>query len=238
MLGIISALPDEACCLIPRKFLIGQPIKLTENTLLFVSGIGASRAQHAAQQLVASGAKALLSFGTAGGLDPKLNPADIIVPTQILAADGARYLMTPTWQQLLYKEAQGIGPAYQQFTLHSDTTISTTQMKQSLFQDTGAIAVDMETAAIAAVAHQHQLSVACLRVIVDPADFNLPQLIHAVKANGKMQWLTVLWRLIRHPLEWFSILQLAQHFSAARSRLREIGEIGINVSTQGSALLY
>jgi nucleoside phosphorylase len=53
-----------------------------------VSGADARRAYEQACDLAESGAEALLSFGLAGGLDPRLGPGSVVVANQVLAVGG------------------------------------------------------------------------------------------------------------------------------------------------------
>lgn len=54
-----------------------------------VSGADAERGYRQACALAESGAEALLSFGLAGGLDPRLGPGRVIVGTEVLEVRGA-----------------------------------------------------------------------------------------------------------------------------------------------------
>jgi nucleoside phosphorylase len=54
-----------------------------------VSGADAARAYQQACALAEAGAEALLSFGLAGGLDPRLGPGSIIVANQVLEVGAA-----------------------------------------------------------------------------------------------------------------------------------------------------
>ncbi|MGH8472465.1 MAG: hypothetical protein ACREVJ_08455, partial [Gammaproteobacteria bacterium] len=85
-LGIVTALPVEARCIAKA---LGSVPGLTRlgDTLLYVSGIGQARARQAAEMLVAQGARALLSWGTAGALASFLRPGDVIVPDTLLVSD-------------------------------------------------------------------------------------------------------------------------------------------------------
>ncbi len=54
-----------------------------------VSGADAARGYQAARALADTGVEALLSFGLAGGLDPRLGPGAIVIATEVLEVRGA-----------------------------------------------------------------------------------------------------------------------------------------------------
>lgn len=229
MLGIITALTTEAHCFSKeqKRRSTQQLIKLNNQCLLYISGVGANQATRAAAELINRGATSLLSWGTAGALATHLQAGDVIIPTHSLTQDQQRYTMTPTWQQRLYQHAHTLGgTVHQGPLLHSDTTIQHCHYKQQLFNGSGAIAVDMETAAIAAFAATRQIPMACIRVIVDPAHFNLPQLATcAINAEGQIKWVPILWNLMRYPYEWQSVYQLTRFFKRAKHSLQQLANL-------------
>jgi adenosylhomocysteine nucleosidase len=72
---------------------------LGEGSLLALSGIGRAAAAAAAQSLIDAGVSALMTFGMAGGLDPALKPGSVVIPCELLASDGARYVANPAWRR-------------------------------------------------------------------------------------------------------------------------------------------
>ena len=66
---------------------LGQP--MPSGIEVRVSGANAARGYQQACALAESGAAALISFGLAGGLDPRLGPGRVIIGTEVLAVEGA-----------------------------------------------------------------------------------------------------------------------------------------------------
>lgn len=237
MLGIICALPEEARCFnffnqlnnLKLSLKIGQIIALDSQHLLYISGMGQERASQAAHILIAKGARALLSWGTAGGLCPQLKAGDIIIPQEVRNHDASqRYFMSTGWQQSLYQQAQQLGLAYQGSLIHSTTTLHNPQQKNKLFETQGAIAVDMETLAIAKIAGEKKLPMACMRVIVDPAHFNLPvTATEALSPEGQLQWRSLLWNLIRYPQEWSALYRLSRFFRQTQQTLERLTQLDL-----------
>ena len=184
--GIICALYFEASAF-PRlqqagadtagKPPVRQPVKLNEQTLLIVSGMGRERAQQAAYKLAGAGVDRLVSFGSAGALAPGLKPGDLVQTEQVRCAGSScavtGFLSEPARRRLAQQDiAMRAGPL-----ACVDEVTATTGAKQALFRQTGAIAVDMESAGILEAAEQEGLPVSVLRVITDSADMALPAAI-------------------------------------------------------------
>ena len=68
-IAILVALPIEARSLTSQKLAVGQTVSLTDDLILHISGIGAHRARAGAMHALGIGAGALVSWGTAAGLD-------------------------------------------------------------------------------------------------------------------------------------------------------------------------
>ena len=181
--GIICALYFEASAF-PRlqragassagKPPVQQPVKLNEQTLLIVSGMGRERAKQAANKLAAAGVDRLISFGSAGALAPGLRPGDLVHPEEVRGA-GRNYTVNPCLSEPARQRL-----AQQNIAIHAgplscvDEVTATTGAKQELFRQTGAIAIDMESAGILDAAEPEGLPVSVLRVITDSAAMTLP----------------------------------------------------------------
>ncbi len=174
-------------------------------------------ARQAAEDLIAHGATALVSFGLAGGLNPTLRPGALIIP----AAVGA----VATDPVLTRALGGPIG------TLHPGTQIATTAAEKArLNAITLADAIDLESGEVSAVSVAHGVKVAVLRAICDPADSTLPPAaIIALDARGTIALARVAASVLRHPGQLPALLRLAGHAAAARAalqqRVRDIGQI-------------
>ncbi|WP_168709991.1 squalene--hopene cyclase [Massilia sp. Mn16-1_5] len=108
----------------------------------------------------------ILSFGCAGALDPSLRAGDCVVASRVdtLAAD-------PAWTQALMERL----PRARFGALAGlDAPLATRAAKAALWQESGALAVDMESHAAALAARRLQLPFAAVRVVLDPAWRSLP----------------------------------------------------------------
>jgi adenosylhomocysteine nucleosidase len=196
---------------------------LGEGSLLALSGIGRVAAATAAQALVDAGVSALMSFGMAGGLDPTLQPGSVVIPCELLSPDGARYVACRAWREQV---SAAISPLYtvtEGNLLTSTHAIETPADKAAAFRSSGAAAVDMESAAVAQVAAEHNLPFIAVRVIVDSAADRLPRAVVAASRAGRVQFARLIGGLILAPHELAALIRLAQRYRIAMRSLRAIG---------------
>lgn len=185
--GIICALYFEASALATGKPPAQQPVKLNDQTLLIVSGTGRERAKQAAHKLIEENADRLISFGSAGALSPELKPGDLVQAEEVSGA-GRKYAVTaclpePARQRLARQDIAVRAGSM----ACADKEVATTDAKQELFRQTGAIAVDMESAGILEAAQHEGLPVSVLRVITDSTEMALPAaILRRIDAYGRI----------------------------------------------------
>ena len=125
----------------------------------------------------------MLSSGIAGAVDPTLKAGDVVID-----GDFAELLRNMLPDARLGR------------IIGSDRIIATKEEKHIIFQETGALAVDMETHIAARVATRHGVPLAALRVILDGADDTLPPAaLVGMRPNGGMATGAVLASLARNP---------------------------------------
>ncbi|MEO9056235.1 MAG: purine and other phosphorylase-like protein, family 1 [Steroidobacteraceae bacterium] len=222
------ALASEARALGPSKPRGGDPplselALLGEGSLLALSGIGRAAATVAAQALVDAGVTALMSFGMAGGLDPKLLPGSVVIPYELLSSDGARYAACRVWRDQVGAAVSAVCAVTDGNLLSSSHALATPADKAAAFRNTGAAAVDMESAAVAQIAAKHNLPFIAVRVIVDTAADALPRAVVAASRAGRVQFARLIGGLIVAPREIAALVRLAQRYRIAMRSLRTIG---------------
>ena len=198
---------------------------LGEGSLLAISGIGRVAAAAAAQALVDAGVSALMTFGMAGGLDPKLQPGSVVIPCELLSIDGARYAACRAWREQVAAAVSPLCAVTEGNLLTCAHAIKTPADKSAAFRNTGAVAVDMESAAVAEIAAKHALPFIAVRVIVDTAADMLPRAVVAASRAGRVQFARLIGGLILAPREIPSLLRLAQRYRIAMHSLRTIGAV-------------
>lgn len=233
--GVVAALAAEARALgrarehRAQSASFGNLKYLGDGSMLAVSGIGAAAAGAAALALIDAGVSALMAFGTAGGLDPTLEAGSLVLPTEIIAADGSRWARTATagaWRERLSARLGAERPVAAGCVLTSALPVETVSEKARLFRDTGAVAVDMESAAVARIAAEHRMPFVCVRVVVDTATDVLPRAVAAASRAGSLRMGRLLWGLARSPVEVGGLLKLAARYRIALRVLRSVARGG------------
>jgi adenosylhomocysteine nucleosidase len=224
--GVVAALAAEARALSPSmrrggpKF-FSEFLRLHDGTLLAVSGIGCPAAAAAARALVAAQVSALMTFGLAGALDPALAAGTIMLPGELISRDGARFVTCKAWRE---RVAASLGLAVSTGTLlTSARAIETPAEKAAAFRDTGAAAVDMESAAVAEVAAAHGLPFIAVRVIVDTAGDALPPAVVAASRAGRVEIGRLIAGLVAAPGEIAALIRLTRRYRTAMRSLALVG---------------
>jgi hopanoid-associated phosphorylase len=227
--GVVAALASEARALGPSMPRGGTRIQLSElallgdGALLAVSGIGLRAAVAAAHALIDAGASSLMSFGMAGALDPKLEPGSVVLPRELMLGGKLRFQGDAGWRERLAGELSSLCTVTHGNILTADAALDTPARKAEAFRDTGAAAVDMESAAVAEVAAQNRLPFIAVRVIVDTAGDTLPRAVVAASRAGKVRLGRLIAGLLMAPGEIAPLIRLAQRYRIAMRTLRLIG---------------
>ena len=178
-----------------------------------VGGGTQAGATAAAEAQVRAGALGLISFGLAGGLAPELRAGAVVAPARVRV--GAETFDVDPALALALGGVDGTCVA------GHDAIVVTAEAKRALWLETGAVAVDLESGAVARVARAHGLPFAVLRVICDPAQRTLPPAaLVALDSAGAIGLLRVLGSLLRHPGQFPALMQLANDAAAARRVLQ------------------
>jgi adenosylhomocysteine nucleosidase len=225
--GIVAALAAESRAL-GRATRRGQSLaSLADGTLLIVSGMGRSAAAGGARRLVEAGAGALVSFGLAGGLDPTLVAGTLVLPREVVSPEGGRFVTSQVWRERLSAAVAASQPVCSGTLLTCHEAIGCAADKALAFRETGAVAVDMESLAVAEVASEHQLPFVAVRAIVDTAADALPRaLIEAAADGGALRIARLLGSLTRTPADLRRLIRLAHGYRAARRALTRVAGSG------------
>ncbi|MEJ2169778.1 MAG: hypothetical protein P8X90_30095 [Desulfobacterales bacterium] len=235
--GMVVAMASEVRLLFGRE--PWRPVKahmirrerLKDDTDLIVAraGVGIENSLAAARRLISEGVTALISAGLAGGLSPGLKAGHLVIAADILQIsrinDGK---IQGHWQA----DANCVALARAAFTaegvaatcgkiITTQPAVLTTAHKESLFRQTRALAVDMESAAVARAAHENNIPFFGLRVICDPAEESVPRVLYeCLDPNGSVRLTAVLLNLARRPSLALDLSRLRRHFIAAGSALQ------------------
>lgn len=194
-----------------------------DGALLAVSGIGRVAAEAGARALVEAGVSALMTFGMAGGLDPALKAGSVVLPCEMISADGTRFAASRSWRERVAAAVSPLRAVAEGNLLTSAYAIDTPADKAAAFRDTGAAAVDMESAAVAEIASHHNLPFIAVRVIVDTAADKLPRAVVNASRAGRVQIGRLIAGLVLAPGEIGALIRLVQRYRIAMRSLRAIG---------------
>ena len=230
--GVIIALEAEARALTPRKLRLGMAEDLDGGVRVHICGMGMAAASAAAQELAESGVAALAMYGVAGALDPALISGALLCPREVLDQNGERYTTDAGWRLRL---AAGLG----NLVLRNEALLTvrepllTPQSKADAWRAFKAVAVDMESAAVAEVARACGLPFLALRAIADSAQDSIPlPLAGAIDSWGRAQPLGMAAALLRHPTLIPRLPHLAATMNRASAALRRATQAA------GPALAY
>ncbi len=214
-LGVVTGLVREAKCF--DVFSIGQRPEV------HCAGIGPAQATQAARALLDGGCKALLSFGIAGGLDPNLKSGTAVVAEAVVTSGGRRLPTNDAWNAALYRILEKHTTISTAAIVGSDAIVATPDDKRRLFDDTGAVAVDMESHAVADIAAAAGVPFLVLRLISDPAAGLIPPAaMKGVGLNGRERHLAVIGALLTRPGDLPALLRLRRDSARAVGALRRV----------------
>jgi adenosylhomocysteine nucleosidase len=177
--------------------------------------LGYARARKAATALVSGhNPDWLLSCGFAGALTEGMQIGNIVMVNSIVDLHG---------QQLdfdLKVQSDEAGGLYVGRLLTSDEMVRTVAEKKSLGEKHEAIAVDMETLAVAQVAKEHKLKFMAIRVISDDMSEDLPpEILSVLGDTGAVRVGAALSSFVKRPSSFKDMLHLRQNANRAAKNL-------------------
>ncbi len=192
-------------------------------------GPGPDKAEAAARALLAEGARALVSAGICGALDPALRPGDVILPAHVVDRhqDGGTWPTAPGWHAAVVAAlAANHGCPTTGALLGSDRPVVSLEGKRHLAERTGAVAVDMESHAVARVAADAGVPFLVLRAVADTAHDVLPSWLGGMlNRDGTPNAGVALRRLLAGPWRLPGLLRLAGRSRAAEQALAAVAAV-------------
>jgi adenosylhomocysteine nucleosidase len=229
--GVVFALAIEAGCFVDTLsqvrvirgdgFIARQGRHGDREIVLVESGPGGQRAATAAHALIdAYRPRLVVSAGFAGGLDPRLQRQDLVAATSLVSAAGDEVALDPAVLVPWLDEVQHL---HRGRLLTVDRVVRLREEKQQLGLKHDALAVDMETFAVARVCRQRAVDFLAIRAISDAADDELPADIGKLLAQKSFagQLGAALGSIFRRPAAVKDLFNLHQNALASSSRLAE-----------------
>jgi adenosylhomocysteine nucleosidase len=163
-------------------------------------------------------AKCLISFGVAGGLAPHMRAGDVILSAEVIGED-CRWCPDEHFRLQVSDLARRIGAA-EGPVLGARNILATEGDKARAWRNTGALAVDLESAIVARAAQAAEIPFLVLRTIADPATRELPSAaLIPLSQDGTPAIIRVLSEVLRRPQQIAALFGLARETRRALSAL-------------------
>jgi adenosylhomocysteine nucleosidase len=192
-------------------------------------GIGHRRATEAARRAFDSmpGAELVIGTGVVGALSSGLKPGDLVLSDRILTIDGDGQVaeqviaVSDSHLRAVGRSLASAGIAYSTGAiLTSHRVLATGAEKRRAKKSTGAIAVDMETAAIAAEATARGLPFVAIRAVLDEVDDEVVG-AEMADADGNVRPLAATSYLIRNPATMLKLPKMIRNLSRATAAIAD-----------------
>jgi adenosylhomocysteine nucleosidase len=179
-----------------------------KNLVFCQTGVGMNLAHEGVEKLLSHFQPTLiLSVGYAGATHPELKTGDLLFANEIRSEAGDRFDVgaMPLLEQIIREEQipYRIGPLLTLWKMADRET------KKNAGQS-GALAVDMETAAAAAVAAKKEIPLLSLRAVFDTVDDELPFLEGTADENNPLSFLVKNPKAILSIPKFFRMNQICQ----------------------------
>ncbi len=140
----------------------------------------------------------VVSAGVCGGLDPRLQPGDLVIPDRVIDAAGEPHPIAPAHHRVA---VAGAGVAVCTGSLVTTReVVATPEAKAALFAASGAVAADMESAVIVARAAASGCPALVVRAVSDSAWQSLPpELTRLVTPEGRLRLARTLAMTVTRP---------------------------------------
>ncbi len=214
MIAVAFALPQESRDFRRALAAAGGRLGLEEIRVVHL-GVGPeSAAAQAAHLLAETRPSRLICAGFAGGLDPRLVTGDLVV---------AENFSAPEFVARCRKQAEGAGGCFFGGLVSRCVPVESVAEKAALARETGALAVDMETAAVAEACRGAGVPLLAVRVISDPASVPLPVPFAEwfdVRSQRPRRWGLVKF-IVRHPRRVGPFADFVRGLAPARRALTD-----------------
>jgi len=188
---------------------------------VYQCGTGHERAYSAARAAISAGASALVSWGVAGALVPELSPGAILLPQQVLTPNGVSFATDSRWRMELCRALQPMFAVHGGALLETPDVLATRVVKAQAAQASGAIAADMESAAVGQAASDAGKPFVVLRVVLDTLADTLPKGVERwIDEAGNRRLMAALEMALR-PAGWPDLVRLSRRYGRARGTLTD-----------------
>ncbi len=175
-----------------------------EDAVIAVGGMGRNAARKAAEAVVDMyEPTTLISAGIAGALTTKLRAGDVVQGFEVVDAESGARFKTAGGESMIVTAASVSGPAE----------------KRMLADRYQADVVDMESAAVAAVAQERGIEFGAMKAISDELEFEMPPVGRFVDGDGEFETARFATYIALRPKWWSTVQTLAKNSRTASLNL-------------------
>ncbi|MEE9602453.1 MAG: hypothetical protein V3V75_04045 [Thermoguttaceae bacterium] len=184
-----------------------------------ISGAGPKAAARATEAVITGHQpKWIISAGFAGGLDPKLRRQDVLMADGVTDSRGNRLTIDVHIDPAAMAKTPGVHVGR---LLSGDTVIRMPREKHAAGKRHEAVAVDMETFAVAEVCSRRGVRFLSVRVITDTADESLPKEVEGLltQKSGPARLGAAAGAILRRPSSLADMYRLKENALVCSDRL-------------------
>ncbi|MEO1052018.1 MAG: hypothetical protein AAFX87_15405 [Bacteroidota bacterium] len=223
-LGIIVPLPQELKTITKQKLSAGACAVVNSTHHVCLSGMGEERVKKACQKLSDLNVDALISWGSAAAISSGLKAGDLVIPKNVIDQQGDVMRTSVQLGEGFTTLIKQSPIAVSHGMIAESTLLTTPEEKSQLYQQTDAVAADMESGIIARFAQASNMPFACIRSISDDAQSTVPRIIsESIGSNGMVNIAKLMWKMISHPGQITGLRKLAISFKETSKTLSEVG---------------
>jgi adenosylhomocysteine nucleosidase len=199
--------------------------------LVLETGMGQARVMSAVEWLLSKPAlgdlpyrpKLVLAAGYCGALQGGYRVGDVILATEVSDPEGHRWPVT--WPGAL-SEGEWRPPLHRGQLLTVAQLAATAQEKRTLGREHEAVALDMESAAVARLCSRHGVPFGCVRAVSDDVQTDLSPQLATLLSGTHAAWWRLPARLARRPRLAAELWRLARDTRHASEQLgKALGEL-------------
>jgi nucleoside phosphorylase len=186
------------------------------------TGIGLQRAAAAAAAIELPTCALVVSTGCAGGLSASLRAGDLVVATAV-QTDAASHHADPTARRRVLALAGQHGLSIHEGPIRCSGRMLASRADKQAAAATGALAVEMEAAPLAAAAAAAARPFVSVRAVIDAADDDLATLVRTGDPDtGQVRPLALAAYVLRHPSAVAELRRLQRARAAAAAALTRL----------------
>lgn len=234
---VVAALKDEVreiknkmaidCTIHFKPAILYRGLLFQKEVRLLVTGMGFERMQNGlALALEKQLPSSILFIGYAGGTTPVVSLAHLVLAEKVVRAEEEKLFGAD-------KASLGVGKKVcveKKLDHHIGTMVTVDHVigspheKADIGAVHGAIALDMEAAALAQVASQRNIPWLVVKAILDPMEMELPNLQECMEATGEVKPILMMEHFLKNPREVTQLTQIQYNASQARQALAQFVE--------------